>query len=218
MRRDVHAGVGRPEVSTRLRFWIDPRFVLGLVLVIVSVLGVTAVVTSSDRTVAVYAARAPLAVGDRLDPEDLIETRVRLGAATDLYLTPGRLPADGLIVTRAITGGELVPAAAVGTHFGDTLTNLVVDLSGRLSSVLEAGSVVDVWSAGEVGSGVYGPPTVLVGGAAIVRILEPSGLIQSDGGRSVEVSVPKDKVAAVLEAVANDDAISLVAVNSPIGG
>lgn len=218
MRRDVQAGGGRPGTSTRVRFWVDPRFVLGLVLVVASVFGVTAVVMGSDQTVAVYTARGALAVGDRLDAKDVVETRVRLGPATDLYLTPPRLPADGLIVTRTITSGELVPAAAVGTRGGEALTNLVVDLNGRLSSALEAGSVVDIWSAGKVDSGVYGPPTVLVGRATIVHILEPSGLIQSDGGRSVEVSVPKGKVAAVLEAAANGDAISLVAVNSPIGG
>lgn len=218
MRRGQPAGSGRPTSPTKTRFWFDPRFALGLVLVVASIVGVSVVVAGSDRTVAVYAARVSLAVGDRLDAADLVETDVRLGAAGKLYLTPARLPADGLVVTRTVTAGELVPAAAVGSRAGEGVTSLVLELRGRLSSGLEAGSVVDVWSAGEVDSGVFGPPAVLVGRAAIVRILEPTGLIQSGGGRAVEVLVPKDKVAAVLEAIANDDALSIVAVNSPIGG
>jgi len=218
MRRGQPAGPGRPTTPTRTRFWFDPRFALGLILVVASIVGVSVVVAGSDRTVAVYAARVSLAVGDRLDAADLVETDVRLGAAGALYLTPARIPSDGLVVTRTVTAGELVPAAAVGSLAGEAVTSIVLEPRGRLSTGLAAGSVVDVWSAGEVDSGVFGPPAVLVGRAAIVRILEPTGLIQSGGGRAVEVLVPKDKVAAVLEAIANEDALSLVAVNAPIGG
>jgi hypothetical protein len=207
----------RPAANTRPRFWVDPRFLLGMVLVIASIVGVSAVVAGSDRTIAVYAAKGALAVGDTLDQADLVETRVSLGTAGSLYLTPSRLPAAGVVVTRTITAGELIPAAAVGSRTGQEVTSIVLDLSGRLSGGLSAGSVVDVWSAPPVDGGGYGPPAVLVGQATIVRILEPTGLIQSEGARAVEVLVPKDRVATMLEAVANEEAVSLIAVNSPIG-
>lgn len=207
----------KTTAPTRTRFWVDPRFALGLVLVVASIVGVSVVVAGSDRTIAVYAARVPLAVGDSLDPADLVETRVRLGVADKLYLTPARLPTEGLVVTRTITAGELIPAAALGTSSGEAVTSIVLDLSGRLSGSLAAGSIVDVWSAAPTDDGGFGPPSVLVGQAAIVRILEPTGLIQSDGARAVEVLVPKGKVAVVLEAVANAEAVSLIAVNTPIG-
>lgn len=220
MRRGAGAGAGRSKAAapTRARFWVDPRFVLGLLLVIVSIVGVSLLVAGSDRTIAVYAAKGSLAVGDSLDAADLVQTRVSLGAADTLYLTPARLPDSGLVVTRTITAGELIPAAAVGTHAGESVTSIVLDLRGRLSDSLAAGSVVDVWSAAPTEAGGFGPPAVLVGQASIVRILEPAGLIQSDGAKPVEVLVPKDKVAAVLEALANDEALSLIAVHSAIGG
>lgn len=220
MRRGAEPGSGRAKTpaQTRTRFWFDPRFALGLVLVAASIVGVSVVVAGNDTTIAVYAAKGPLAVGDSLDAADLVETRVSLGVADTLYLTPARLPAAGLVVTRTITAGELVPAAAVGTHTGETVTSIVLDLRWRLSTGLEAGSIVDVWSAAPTEDGGFGPPSVLVGQAAIVRILEPTGLIQSDGAKAVEVLIPKGKVAVVLEAVANDEAISLIAVNAPIGG
>ena len=220
MRRGPESGSGRSKSAAprRTRFWVDPRFALGLLLVVASIVGVSLVVAGSDRTIAVYAARAPLAVGDNLDAADLVETRVSLGAADTLYLTPERLPAAGLVVTRTITAGELVPASAVGTRAGESVTSIVLDLRGRLSEGLAAGSTVDVWSSAPTDAGGFGPPTVLVGQATIVRILEPAGLIQSDGAKPVEVLVPKGKVAVVLEAVANEEALSLIAVNSPIGG
>jgi hypothetical protein len=217
MRSGRFSGSGRPGTRPRRKFWVDPRFALGLVLVVASIIGVSVVVAGSDRTIAVYAAAGPLAVGDSLEPADLVETRVRLAGADSLYLTPTRLPSGGLVVTRTITAGELIPAAAVGTRAGESVTSIVLDLRGRLSGGLEAGSTVDVWSAALAEDGSFGPPSVLVGDAAIVRILEPTGLIQSDGARSVEVLVPKDKVAVVLEAIANEEAISLIAVNTPIG-
>lgn len=206
-----------PGKSTRTRFWFDPRFAIGLALVVASVAGVYAIVAGTDRTTAVYAARTPLAVGDRIDASDLVATRVRLGEAGELYVTPGRLPENGLVVTRTIAAGELVPAAAVGTRAGVSVTSIVVDLRGKLAAATEPGSVVDVWSARQTEHAKFGPPAVLVGHASIVRIIEPTGLIAADGGQSVEILVPKRAVAAVLESIANGDAIAVVPVNSALG-
>jgi hypothetical protein len=210
MKRD--AGKAR-----RNRFWFDPRFVIGLALVVGSVAGVYFIVAGSDRTASVYTARAALAVGDHIDASDLSVVRVRLDGSAGLYLTPGRLPGDGLVVTRTVAAGELLPFSAVGTVAGASVTSVVVDLQGKLAAAIEPGSVVDVWSARLGEDRRFGPPAVLVGQAGIVRIIEPTGLLAADGGQSVEILVPKAKVAAVLEAIANGDAIAVVPVNTAPG-
>ena len=201
----------------RTRFRFDPRFAIGLALVAASVAGVSAIVANADRTTAVYTARVALAVGDRIGASDLVATQVRLGVADTLYVTPGRIPADGLVVTRTIAAGELVPASAVGTRSGESVTNIVVELQGELAAAIGPGSVVDVWSSRQTDRGLFGPPAVLVGEAAIVRLVEPAGFMAADGGISVELLVPKAKVAAVLESVANGDAIAVVPVNTELG-
>jgi hypothetical protein len=201
----------------RTRFRFDPRFASGLALVAASVAGVSAIVANADRTTAVYTARVALAVGDRIDASDLVTTQVRLGVADTLYVTPGRVPADGLVVTRTIAAGELVPASAVGMRSGESVTNIVVELQGKLAASIGPGSVVDVWSSRQTDRGLFGPPAVLVGEAAIVRLVEPAGFMAADGGISVELLVPKAKVAAVLESVANGDAIAVVPVNTELG-
>lgn len=206
----------RPARSRR-RFWFDPRFALGLVLVAGSVAGVGVVVAGADRSIAVYAATSPLSVGDRIDAGDLAATRVRFADAGNLYLTPGQLPKEGLLVTRAIARGELVARSAVGTRSGASVTSVVVDVHGTLAGAIAPGAVVDVWAARQGDRGEYGPPAVLVGGASVVRLVESQSLIADGRAQSVEVLVPKTKVAAVLESIANDDSIALVPVNDELG-
>jgi hypothetical protein len=201
---------------TRKSFWLDPRFVIGLGLVIGSVAGVAALVSAADRTTLVYAARAPLGLGDIAHASDLVATKVRLGQAGDLYLSSGQLPDDGVVITRAIAVGELIPLSAVGTATEPEQTRVVVSVTGVLAASIGPGSVVDVWSAAEVDSGHFGPPAVLVGSATVVRLVDSQGLIARDSV-SVEVQVPRNEVATVLESLANGDVISIVPVSTPVG-
>jgi hypothetical protein len=195
---------------------VDPRFVIGLVLVAASIAGVAAVVADSDHSTAVYTARHTLTVGDRLTPADLRETRVQLGAAAALYLVPAPKLKEGLLVTQTILSGELVALSAVGTVSGRDVTSVVVDVPGRLAASILAGSVVDIWSARSIGPSEYAPPTILVGQASVVRIVEPTGIIAADNGQSVEMLVPQANVGAVLEAIMNGDALAIVPVNTPV--
>jgi hypothetical protein len=206
-----------PGRSTRRRFWFDPRFAIGLVLVVASVVGVWAIVAATDRSVTVYAARGALSVGDRIDAADLTVARVRLDSAGQMYVTPERMPVDGLVVTRTVAAGELVPVSAVGTQAGASVTSVVVAVQSKLAGSLGPGSVVDVWGARETAQGQFGPPSVIVGSASVVRVIESTGLIADGKGQSVEILVPKGKVATVLESIANQDSIALVPVNAPLG-
>lgn len=209
--------LGDTGKTTRTRFWFDPRFAIGLALVVASVVGVYAIVASTDRTSAVYAARAGLAIGDKIDATDLVITRVRLGEAGELYLSPGRLPRAGLVVTRTVAAGELLPVSSVGTSAGVSVTSVVVDLQGKLAASIGPGSVVDVWAARQGEQGQFGPPVVLVAQASVVRIVDQASLIATDGAQSLEILVPKGKVAAVLESAANEDAVAVVPVNTAVG-
>lgn len=207
----------RPAKSTRRSFWFDPRFAIGLGLVVAAVGGVYLIVSASDQSTAVFAARSALAVGDRVQAGDLVATQVRLGGGTgDLYVTPDRLPDDGLVVTRTIAAGELVPVSAVGRSSGTETTSVVVELTSAPAANIGPGTVVDLWAARKTDQNAYGPPTVLVGQASVVLLVEPTGLTVGTGIRSLELLVPKDNVAEVLESIANRDALAVVPVNEPL--
>ena len=197
--------------------WFDPRFAIGIVLVLASVAGVVVVVSAADGGVQVYAARAALSPGDRVHRGDLELKSVRLGAVRDRYLGPADIPAAGVVVTRPVGGGELVPASAVGSTSSLRVASLVITVKGQLSRSVEAGAVVDVWSAAALDGGAFGEPAVLVYSATVVRVIKPEG-ITATGSESVELLVARSTTARVLAAVADGDALSLVPTALPIGG
>ncbi|MEJ3403490.1 hypothetical protein WDJ51_01970 [Rathayibacter sp. YIM 133350] len=191
-------------------FWIDPRFLIGIGLVVVSVVGVWATIAASDETTDVYAARTALTVGDRIDDGDLVIAHVRLGDTAEKYLGTSAVPAEGLVVTRSVLAGELVPLTAVGEKGAENLTTVVVAVKGALPASVSEGAIVDLWSAPALEQSEFGPPAVLVPSASVARIEQSDGLIADGRSVDVELVVPRSKVALVLQAVAGGDALSVV--------
>lgn len=212
----------RPKV--RGRFALDVRLVLGLALVVASVVAVTVLVGAADRRVAVYAAGDTLAPGDRVDADDLVERSVALDGAEELYLLVGAVPDDGFVVTQPVATGQLVPLSAAGSVDGVRATSLVLRLAGPVSTVVETGSLVDVWGVAlsdqaQADDGRSGTPVVLASQATVVRVLEEETLIAGAGGAgsTVEVLVPRTRVARLLQAIANGDALAVVPAGLPLG-
>ena len=199
----------RPHSSELGVLRLDPRLAIGIVLVVASTAGVWTLVTSLDDSAEVYAVRETVTPGTRIDTGDLVVEAVRLGAAAGRYLTPVDLPTDGLVVVRTIGAGELVPASAVDEIDRTGLATVVVPARAALPSGLAAGSVVDVWAAREAERGTYEPPSVLIAAAEIAGIQQSEAMVDS-GGPSVELIVPRENVAALLEALASGDTIDLV--------
>jgi hypothetical protein len=203
--------------SRRKRFWFDPRFAIGVVLIVLSVGGTAFAVSAADSRVSVLAARSVLTPGETITSDDLIATKVAMAKATALYLAPSDIPAAGLVVTRTIAAGELVPASAVGSTDSIDSTSLVITVTGQLSSSIAPGATADVWAAPATENG-FGAPVVIVPTATVVRLVKPSGIVVDNSTGSVEVLVPKETVARLLEAVADKDALSLVPASLPAQG
>lgn len=205
------------EGGVRRAIVLDPRLIIGLALVAGSIAGVFGIVAAVDDSVTVYAARGSLIAGERIHAADLEPRSVRLDAAADLYLRDGDIPTGGLVITRTVAAGELVPASATGSTAGLRQTSIVLSVQGRLPASVAPGSVVDVWASRETGNGVFAPPAVIVGSAEVVRVLASEGFVASDGSTSVEVLVPRPRVSRVLEAVAAADVLSIVPAHLPAG-
>lgn len=198
-----------PRRSERGAVRIDPRLIIGVVLIAGSTAGVYALVSGLDDATEVYTATQTLTPGERVTSDDLVVERVRFGAAATRYLEPAALPEGGLIVTSTVRAGELVPLAALDDVDRAGLATVVVVSRAALPRDVEVGTAVDVWSAHRVERGTYEPPAVLVAGAEVAAISENVGLVES-GAASVELLVPRERVAAVLQALAAEDAIDLV--------
>ena len=188
---------------------IDIRLVIGFVLVVASVVGVYGLVAATDRTTAVYAASRPLVAGHLVQERDLEVVHVRLAGSSAMYVDEGDLR-NGAVLLRSVAAGELIPIAAIGSAKDITSTTLVLTLASQLPADSKQGSIMDMWTAPQLGQNSYGPPTVLVPQAHIARIVESTGIGSASQGVDVEVIIPRSKVALVLQAQANGDVISLV--------
>jgi hypothetical protein len=204
-------------LGARRRRPFDPRVLVGILLVLGSVAGVVAVVAANDRTVPVYAATEPLVPGTRITADAVRVARVRLGSAEERYLA-APLPRDGVVVTRSVAEGELVPLSALGAASSVTDVSVVVPLTTKPAATVVPGSAVDLWAAAKAAaSGEKAPPPhVLVSGATVVRLATPTGILATDRGATLEVEVPRDDVAGVLQAVADGESVSAVAVGGAV--
>jgi hypothetical protein len=207
-----------PAPRPRRRVALDVRLLLGLLLVAASVAAVVLLVGAADTRVRVYAAADSLAPGDRVDADDLVERSVALDGAESLYLRVDALPDEGFVVAQPVAAGQLVPLSAAGSGDGVRATSLVLRLAGPVSSVVEPGSLVDVWGVARDERGEAGTPVVLAAQATVVRVIFDESLVAGSVGASssVEVLVPRTRVARLLQAIAAGDALAVVPAGLPL--
>lgn len=173
------------------RRWKDWRLVVGVLLVLVSVLVGVRVVSAADDTVPVWSAAADLVAGTPLQAADLLAVPVRIEADANPYLM-GVVP-EGYVLTRDVSAGELVPAAAVlpaaqasGTSRQVAVSVAAESLPGRLS----AGDRVDVWVVPDLLSEPDSPASLLVAGVPVSSASsEDTGFGPATGQQSVVVSL-----------------------------
>ena len=150
-------------------FWGDARFLLGILLVIASVAGVWFVVAASRQTAPAFAANRTIVPGEAISGDDVRLVDVALGQVGDAYLPPDAL-AEGLVATRTIESGELVPQSAVGDAATVRTTSVVLRSAIDVPGSVRAGSVVEVWAAPLIERGSYDAPRILVADATVVSV------------------------------------------------
>lgn len=229
------AGQPHPPASPaalRLRRpgWRDPRLLLGVVLVAGSVALGSSLVSAAGRTVPVYAAADALVPGDVLDVGALRVRDVRLGDTDDVYLPADTPLPEGLVVTRTVGAGELVPRRAVAPDADLALRPVAIEPHGALPGALSAGASVDLWfvprSPSEVlgsAAGGSGPaagaiePQLLVAGVIVAEVSEPRAGLAVGGAVTVHVLVPEADLPTVLAALAADGSVEVVLVPGASG-
>ncbi len=172
--------------------WLDLRLAGGVALLVISVLGVTAVISGADTTTSVWVAAHPLAAGSVVGTDDVRAEPVHLASTSSsgVYLTSGS-SLTGKVVVRAVGTNELIPATALTSADAAPPRRLVTVAVARfhLPADLHAGDVVDVYLvpgavSGALPGGVGAPRLVL--SDVIVSSVDDSG---SGFGGSADVGV-----------------------------
>ncbi|UYN82529.1 MAG: hypothetical protein KIT89_07105 [Microcella sp.] len=204
--------------ADRARRYRDPRLVIGLALVTVSVAAVVGIVSFADEGHEVLAAPRLLVEGERVQLAELEPRRVVLGVEGHGYLTAADVPDAGLVVTRTVGQGELVPLSAVGDERGPRSTTVVVRLSTALGATVRPGDRLDLWAAPALDAGRFGAPVVIASGTQLVRTIAAEGIVSASEAGRVELLIPRRDVARILHALANGDALSAIPASLAIGG
>ncbi len=212
------------KFSSTTRF--NPRLVIGLVLVIVSIVGVVGIVRMSASATPVVVASRLLVEGQQITSTD-VETRMaRLEFVSGAY--PQNIESVvGKVVTRSIGRGELVPSASLGEASEVIETTVVVDVDAPLASNMIDGGIVDLWAAAagtagassyassaqssSVGTGAIPDGARLVLARARLAGHSDDSAAIGQGATRAELVVSRNDVATVLAASASDDALFVVA-------
>jgi len=189
--------------------WRDPRLLVGLVLIALAVAAVVAIVQRADTTQPFYAAARDLAPGTVLGADDLVVVNVRVSSGE---YVPASDAVVGRVLGRTVGSGELVPAGALMSPDGYSARAIAVESAMPLADGVGVGSIVDVWVTVQTDAG---PESTLVGSALpVTDVREAESSLGAGGGQTVYVAVPLGDVGRVLDAVAADGDVAIVAAGS----
>lgn len=191
--------------------WSDPRLLIGIVLIAVSVAGVVVLLRQADESLQVYQAVGTVPAGTVLSSEHLAVTSARVDP--DLYVQD----ADALlgqVVARTVGAGELVPASAVVDADDFDGRPIAIVTSSPLSAAVEPGAIVDVWLTTEGEEGA--PQSTRIGEGLVVQAVDSDDAAFGIGGaQTVQVVVPGALVETMLDAAASDGELSVVGIAGP---
>jgi hypothetical protein len=206
-----------PAVRLARPRWLDLRLAGGVALLVVSLLGVSAVISAANHTTSVWVASHPLAAGVVVGADDVHPEAVHLTSGLGAAYLPSSQTILGSVVTRPIGADELLPAQAVAEP-GSTPARRLVTVSVpryHYPTDLAAGDVVDVYVVpGDAAASVVasGQPPKLVLAAVVVSSVDDSGSRFSAGSDvGVALAVPPGDVAALVSAAARGT-LTLVAL------
>jgi hypothetical protein len=200
------------------RRYRDPRLLIGLLLVIASIGAVVGIVALADEGEEVLAAPRLLVEGERVELADLEPRRVVLGVEGHGYAMATDIPEAGVVISRTVGPGELVPLSALGDERGPRSTTVVVTLTTALGATVRPGDRLDLWAAPAEEAGRFGAPAVIASGTQLVRVVTVEGIVSSGEAGRIELLIPRRDVARILFALANGDALSAIPASLPVGG
>lgn len=204
-------GADAPVMRLRRPRWKDPRLIVGIVLVLASILMGALLVSRLSATTPVLVARGPIVPGDPLESADLTTVELRLGDHRDQYVGTLEAIPEGAVAAAPVQAGELVPVSAVGQSEDVPLRPVVIPVEATVAESVVPGASVELWhTSPAVSDGGTGEAELLVPDAIVRRIDEGSSLGMRS--MSVEVLVPAENLAPVLEVLAQNERLDVIGV------
>jgi Flp pilus assembly protein CpaB len=194
--RDAERLVTTAAEATRTtrRGWRDPRIVVGVAIMAVSLLLGAWLLARADDTVTALAVRRDLPAGARIGAGDLEVVHVRLDAdlATRYVASRDELPRQP-VLSRPVDGGELLARGALAAGPSDPGVEVPLSVAtDDLPATVRPGSVVDVWVVPDTSHGAPsgGRARSVLQGVTVLAVASPGDSLAPEGTRQVIVTVP----------------------------
>jgi hypothetical protein len=203
---------GSPTGTARLKApsWKDPRLLIGILLVLLSVSGVVAVIGSADKTNKLYAAKEPIAVGQSISADDLEAVDVRLGDVEAFYLTVSAGLAEGDVALQRIEKHQLVPRQSLGRADALDRKPVAIPVDTALPDQVVPGARVDVWVSKPDSARSFDRPVLLLPGAEVTAVTPGSSALGASKSTVLLVLVTDQQMPELLGAQANGAKVSAV--------
>ena len=203
-------GTSAPPVATRVdrAGWRDPRLWIGLLIVAGSVVLGARLFASADDTATVWAVVDDRGVGSPVDADDVVAVRVRFADDEELdrYLLADDPLPEGIVLSRGVGGGELLPRAAIDTAKDAGTVQVPLDLEpNRVPGTVDAGSVVDVYVGGVGGRGEEVPEGPALSAVTVVAAPPVEESFAVTGTRQLVLAVDDATVAEFLAVLDGKD-------------
>lgn len=190
--------------------WKDPRLLLGVLLVLSSVAGVTALVAAQDESISVLAAGRDIPVGTVLQAGDLESVSVRLGEVEGSYVGAGEPLPENAVAGSLIRSGELLAKADLTTADKLDRKPLGLDVETPLPRGIQAGDRVDIWASLPDGRNGFSEPRRLLEAAEISELTVAESVIAGSDAVRLLVLVEDADLPALLGALSNQAKIAVV--------
>lgn len=206
------------ELSKRIRRprWTDARLLIGAMLVVLAVVATYLLITAANSTTRVWASARALVPGEVVEPADLTVAEVNLADLGSKYLSAEVELPEGSSVRSVVAAGELLAASTVAPLSELEGRVVAIDVAGSVPSVVDAGSLVDVWAQPEQ-NGLDddgAEPAQIAESAPVAHITRDVGSFGVGDGARIEVFVGAEDLSAVLAALDGRSVLSVVGAPS----
>lgn len=191
-----------------LRFYLSPRFLLGIALILASFISAYMISTNSNRTIELWAAKTDLAPGMILTTDNVESIRALLPTKAERYLDISA-KIIGTTVVRAIGKDELIPSMALTIDSETHLRRVPISVTkGSFPSGLAAGALVDLFILPNKNSYGANPTTLATVNFPNLAIesIDDSGL-DIGGAVSITLLVPETSVRSIIESLSGSQLI-----------
>ena len=187
----------------------DPRFLIGVALIVISALIGAWAVESGTRGYNLYEATRPLPLGTELHEGDVRVVSAH-PATPSAYVRAQKGQLEGVLI-RSVGPGELLPVSAI-SHDPPHTARVVIHSERPLPRGVSVGDRVDVWALqkGNVHTHEAASSSVITRRAVVVGIAEPHAGLTIRNGVSVDVTLDIKQLPTVMDAIAGEIPLMLV--------